>query len=133
VKCNSDPILLDELVRFKHEGEGPWIGFDCASKEEIRTILETGTSPDQIIFANPIKQPDHIRYADVQGVELMTLDSLEEIDKISNVYPQAKVLLRVQVKGAHSAGNMDKKTGVDEEECPELMARIHQKRMNLAG
>ena len=42
-------------------------GFDCASKQEIVTILNLGVDPSRIIYANPCKQNSHIRLAIVLG------------------------------------------------------------------
>jgi len=54
VKCNYDPVLLQTLAALG-------TGFDCASKQEIVTILNLGVDPSRIIYANPCKQNSHIR------------------------------------------------------------------------
>ena len=54
VKCNDDPVLLQTLAALG-------AGFDCASKQEITTILNLGVDPSRIIYANPCKQKSHIR------------------------------------------------------------------------
>lgn len=56
VKCNYDPVLLQTLAALG-------AGFDCASKQEIVTILNLGVDPSRIIYANPCKQNSHIRLA----------------------------------------------------------------------
>ena len=54
VKCNTDSLLLKCLASLG-------TGFDCASKSEIKAVLDMGVSPDNIIFANPCKPQSHIR------------------------------------------------------------------------
>ena len=54
VKCNSDPGLLYVLAQLG-------AGFDCASKEEIRSILDLGVTPERIIYAQPAKQLSHLK------------------------------------------------------------------------
>ena len=54
VKCNPDMVVLKLL---EHLGAN----FDCASKGEIKTILDMGVSPERIIFANPCKQTSYIK------------------------------------------------------------------------
>ena len=49
VKCNEDPALLAMLVKLG-------ASFDCASKAEIKRIIDLQVSPDRIIFAQPCKQ-----------------------------------------------------------------------------
>ena len=46
MKCNNDPAVLSVLYQLG-------AGFDCASREEIRTILDLGVPPERIIYANP--------------------------------------------------------------------------------
>ena len=63
MKCNYDPTLLRTLASLG-------TGFDCASKQEIVTILNLGVDPSRIIYANPCKQNSHIRLAVVTKVTL---------------------------------------------------------------
>lgn len=56
-------------------------GFDCASKAELNQAIDLVT-PKQIIYANPCKSPHYIEYALKIGVQKMTFDSAEELQKI---------------------------------------------------
>ena len=58
------------------------LGFDCASKLEIQTILNMGVDPSRIIYANPCKQALFIRYAAQKEVRMMTFDNVDELYKI---------------------------------------------------
>ena len=65
VKCNPDPLMLSLLARMG-------VGFDCASKGEIRTLCDLLSSldlspSDSIIYANPCKQLSHIQYSKLRG------------------------------------------------------------------
>ena len=72
VKCNPDPMLL---AAFAEHG----VNFDCASRAEISEVLDLGVSPRRIIYANPMKQPSHLRYARDEGVTLTVADSEAEL------------------------------------------------------
>ena len=54
VKCNSDPLLLRTFAALGG-------GFDCASKNEIATVLDLGVDPSRIIYAHTCKQISHIK------------------------------------------------------------------------
>lgn len=54
MKCNNDPVILKMLT-------GLGIGFDCASKTEMQTMLGMGVPSSKIVYANPCKQASHIR------------------------------------------------------------------------
>ena len=54
VKCNDDPVFLKCLA---HLGTG----FDCASKSELKLILDMGVKPNDVVFANPCKQTSHVK------------------------------------------------------------------------
>lgn len=49
-----------------------------------------GVTGDRIIYANPIKFTSHIEYAKKVGVAIMTADTEEELEKIKQVYQNAK-------------------------------------------
>lgn len=49
-----------------------------------------GVPADRIIFANPIKTPSQIQYARKVGVSKLTADSMWELRKIKELYPEAK-------------------------------------------
>ena len=95
VKCNNEPAVLNLL---SNNG----LGFDCASKVEIQTMLNLGVSPDRIIFANPCKQASHIKYAASNNVSMMTFDNEQELHKIKAIYPHAQLVIRIQVDDSKS-------------------------------
>jgi diaminopimelate decarboxylase len=90
VKCNSDPIIIKTLANLG-------VGFDVASKGEINIVKDMEISSDRIIYANPCKGPDHIKYARSQNVRMMTFDNENELLKISLNHPKAKLILRILV------------------------------------
>lgn len=83
VKCNDDVTVLRLL-------QALGAGFDCASKAEIKKVLELGVSSSEIIFANPCKPASHLKYASQNNVSVMTYDSAIELHKIKQHYPDAK-------------------------------------------
>jgi diaminopimelate decarboxylase len=44
-------IILINFTRSAKEN----VGFDCASKTEIKIALELGTQPKDIVYSNPVK------------------------------------------------------------------------------
>lgn len=88
VKCNSEQRVLQLLAHLK-------IGFDCASKHEIETMLDLNVHPSKIIFANPCKQKSHLRYADKYDLYFMTFDNEAELDKVKATCPQQRLVLRI--------------------------------------
>lgn len=83
VKCNDDTTILRLLAAMG-------ANFDCASRGEIRKVLDLGVAVDKIIFANPCKPSSHIKYAAQENVSVMTFDSTIELQKVKQLYPDAK-------------------------------------------
>jgi len=106
VKCNPDPIIIKVLAKLG-------TGFDCASKEEIATVLSIVDNVD-IIYANPCKEPSHIQYARSRDVDMMTFDSEIELKKIVLSNPGAELILRMKVDDSSSACMFSSKIGCDE-------------------
>ncbi len=85
VKCNNDPVMLKILANLG-------CCFDCASKTEIQSILDLGVSTDRIIYANPCKQSTYIEFAKEKGVDCMTFDNEDELIKIKEIFPNARLV-----------------------------------------
>ena len=82
VKCNPNVVLLETLSNLG-------CNFDCASENEIKTIIQITDDSSRIIFANPCKMSSQIRYARANDVDLMTFDCEEELYKIKLYHPYA--------------------------------------------
>jgi len=104
VKCNPDFKIIKLLATLG-------CNFDCASKKEIKEILEITKDPTRIIYANPCKQSSYIKYASYYNVKLMTFDSIEELYKISLHCKDAKLILRIAVNDSNSLCKFNSKFG----------------------
>ncbi|PRQ20340.1 putative ornithine decarboxylase [Rosa chinensis] len=127
VKCNPHPDLLASLVAHGSS-------FDCASQSEIESILALGVSPDRIIYANPCKASSHIKYAAKVGVNLMTFDSVYEVEKIQKCHPKCSLLIRI--KAPDESGCMwttSSKFGALPEEVSSLLQAAQTVGLEVAG
>lgn len=127
VKCNDDERVLKLL---KNLGAG----FDCASKKEFTQMLNLGVEPERIIYAHTAKQVSHLKMAADKGIEKMTFDSEEELQKIKRFYSNAKVVLRIRFDAETSFVNLGPKFGCNPEtEAPKLIQLCKEMKMNLIG
>lgn len=127
LKCNPHPVLIRTL-------RAMGIGFDCASKSEIATVLNgMQVSPTKIIFANPCKPPTHLRYAKEVGVELMTFDNRPELIKIQKHYPTAKLVLRILADDSSSICRFGSKFGAPPSHIPSLLQAVKDLKLDLVG
>lgn len=109
VKCNPDPTVIKILAALNG-------GFDCASEQEIRQVMQYGVPSERIIFANPAKSPSHIKFAKKMNVSKMTVDSEIELLKIKDLYPEAKIVIRIRCDAKDSQIVLGLKFGCDPEE-----------------
>lgn len=58
------------------------VGFDCASKKEIKMALNLGATNKDIVYSNSVKNETDLMYADKKKVRLTTADTIEELIKI---------------------------------------------------
>jgi ornithine decarboxylase len=126
VKCNSTPIVLELLASLG-------IGFDCASKAEIDSVLNLGVSPNNIIYANPCKTKSFIQHAANVGVDVMTFDNELELYKIRQFHPNARMVLRIKVDDSHSVCRLGLKFGADIERVPHLLQVAKNIGVNIIG
>jgi len=126
VKCNNDPVILQALSDMG-------LGFDCASKSEIQTILNMGVSPSRIVYANPCKQASHIRFANEHNVSLTTFDNERELHKIKQLYPESKLLLRILPDDSRSVCKLGIKYGASIDKCEHLLEVAKKLALNVVG
>ncbi|XP_057341331.1 ornithine decarboxylase 2-like [Microplitis mediator] len=127
IKCNPNETVIRVIAALNGK-------FDCASKQEIRQVLEVGVKNDDIIFANPAKLPSHIQYAKKVGVSTMTIDNPLEVLKIKELYPDAKLVIRFAMDGNSCGMKFSDKFGCKPTaDAIKLMEFIKKQGMYLRG
>eukprot|EP00118_Oscarella_pearsei_P028731 m.2799 g.2799 ORF g.2799 m.2799 type:complete len:466 (+) comp8906_c0_seq2:331-1728(+) len=125
-KCNFDPLLLNTLAALG-------IGFDCASKSEMKTILDMGLHPRRIIYANPCKQISHLQFAAHHGVRRMTFDNEYELFKTRKYFPSAELLLRIRADDSKSLCQLGIKFGAEPCHTLHLLTVARDLGLNVIG
>ncbi|XP_074600758.1 ornithine decarboxylase-like [Brevipalpus obovatus] len=126
IKCNSSRVVLEILA-------GLGLGFDCASKAEIDTVLGQKCSPKKIVFANPCKPLSHIRHAMNLGVDMMTFDNREELLKIAQIAPDARLILRIRADDTGAQCVLSDKFGAAMDDVDGLLKLAHSLDLSVIG
>lgn len=127
-KCFSDSEIvkaIDSLVD----------GYDVASENECRQLIKLGVKPERLLYANPVKIPSQISYAHKVGVQAYTFQSRNELEKMAELAPGARVLCRVKVPdGTNVTGQaFSKKFGVEPSAVVNLMKYAKELGLNPDG
>ncbi|XP_054711570.1 LOW QUALITY PROTEIN: ornithine decarboxylase-like [Uloborus diversus] len=126
VKCNSDPMLLRLMVSLG-------MHFDCASKGEIQAVLSAGAQPSDIIYAHPFKSNSFLRYAASENIDLMTFDCDQELVKIKRVFPQARLVIRIQIPDVPAGFPLSNKFGCELKHSEQLLQFAKRLGLNVVG
>jgi ornithine decarboxylase len=126
VKCNPNPVIIHILNLMGSH-------FDCASKNEISVVYDLIKDSSKIIFANPVKMCNHIKFARATDVDLMTFDSEQELYKIKLYHPYASLVLRIAVEDTESVISFSEKYGAQKEHIPGILRLIKALKLNLVG
>lgn len=126
VKANPAAPILERLV-------GLGSSFDAASIEEISACLEAGAEPASISFGNTIKKISAIRRAHAAGVTMFAFDSAEELQKLAEHAPGAKVYCRLLVENAGAEWPLSRKFGTTIETARALMLRAESMGLDPYG
>ena len=114
VKANPAAPILQRLV-------GLGSSFDAASFEEVSFCLDAGAEPARISFGNTIKKVSAIQRAHAAGVTMFAFDSHEELLKLAEHAPGAKVYCRLLVENDGAEWPLSRKFGTTVETARELM------------
>lgn len=104
LKANPHPRILEELTKLGS-------GFDAASLQEIAMCIDAGADPSKISFGNTVKHPAAIRGARMMGIDLFVADSFEELSKIAENAPGARVYIRLLVRSTEAEWPLSRKFG----------------------
>jgi ornithine decarboxylase len=114
VKANPARQVLERLVDLSSH-------FDAASIEEVTACLDAGARPEAISFGNTIKKVSAIRRAHEAGIAMFAFDSREELAKLAQHAPGARVYCRILVENAGADWPLSRKFGTTIETARELM------------
>lgn len=126
MKCNPDVRVFELLTSLG-------CGVDCASKSEVAFALAHGVASDAIIYANTIKQKSHLQFARAHDVALMTFDNVDELIKVARVYPDAQLVLRIQVDDSKSRHQLGAKFGAPLADIPSILTTAKDLGLNVMG
>jgi ornithine decarboxylase len=126
VKANPAPQILERLV-------GLSSFFDAASFEEASACLDAGALPEAISFGNTIKKVSAIRAAFARGVSLFAFDSQEELEKLAQHAPGARVYCRLLVENRGADWPLSRKFGTTVENAKALMLRAGEMGLDPYG
>jgi ornithine decarboxylase len=126
VKCNSSKVICKLLSLLG-------IGFDVASVSEINIVKNIVNDLHKIIYANPVKDSNSIRYARTTDVDFLTFDSEHELYKLKLYHPNGKLLIRLKVNDKDSECTFSEKFGVEKEEIEKLLTLAYNMKLDIVG
>ena len=131
VKCNPTPVIVETLAKMGSN-------FDCASPTEIQQVLDLGVGPERILYANPCKRVEEIRFAKENGITRTTFDSVCELKKIAAVWSSDQTLaprlfLRIRADDPSARCNLGVKYGAEEHEWDLLLFTARTLGLDVIG
>src|SRR5258705_8147835 len=126
VKANPDRRVLKVLIQ-----EG--CGFEIASTTELDLLLGLGVPAAEVFFSNPVKAREAIAYAAGKGVEWFVVDSADEVRKVHETKPDAKLYLRIAAPNIGSDWPLSGKFGAAPSDAREIVAAAARRGADLAG
>ncbi|MCX7380020.1 MAG: type III PLP-dependent enzyme [Alphaproteobacteria bacterium] len=116
VKANPARPILERLVKLGSS-------FDAAGFEEIAACIAAGAAPAVISYGNTVKKASAIRAAHQAGVSMFAFDSAEELEKLAEHAPGARVYCRIMVTNEGADWPLSRKFGTTIAMARDLMLR----------
>src|SRR4051794_6975573 len=126
VKANPDPTLLAALA-------AAGCRFDVASPAEITAALMAGSSAGELVYSNPVKRREDVRFAARLGVDLFVVDSPGEVAKVAEAAPGSGVLCRLVTSGAGSDWPLSRKYGCSTGEAMTILREAARLGLRVDG
>ncbi len=135
VKANPDPVIVKTLFEAGASFDVSSIAEFNIAFDNIKDLSEQEQQQwiwDNIIYANPIKAEETLRELD-KYQPLMTFDNREEVFKIRDHAPNARVVLRLRVSNAGAMVELSSKFGASHDEALELIFEAVNAGLTVAG
>src|SRR5687768_15561288 len=126
VKANPDRRVLKVLAQ---EGAG----FEIASIAELDLLISLGVPAAEVFYSNPVKPRDSIAYAAAKGVEWFVVDSADELRRVHEVKPEAKLYLRIATPNIGADWPLSGKFGAGAADAREIVMLAARLGADLAG
>lgn len=126
VKCNPNEALLKLLTKLD-------VYFDCASKNEIAIVKSLDVDSEKIIFANPCKASQQIKFARGEDVNMLVFDNIYELLKIRLYHPNAECIIRIQTNDSKSDCKFNCKFGVELSDVKDILEKAKFLQINVVG
>eukprot|EP01041_Mallomonas_annulata_P009411 gene9411-19528_t len=138
VKCNPDIAIVRLLASLG-------CNFDCATMGEMDLVINglgeelslgaRGLATKSIVYANPAKMANMIKFAMDNEVRMTVFDGEDELRKIAALRGQNKfdLLLRLTTDDKSSVCKFSKKFGCPVEEAPKLLQIAKSLGLHVAG
>jgi diaminopimelate decarboxylase len=124
VKANANARILQEIASRD-------FGADCVSGGEVEAAVAAGFAPEKIVFAGVGKTDDEIRTALSVGIGCLNVESVPELEVISEIASAMNVTARVAIRvnpnvDAHThhyitTGLAENKFGINLEMLPSVI------------
>ncbi|WP_422359216.1 type III PLP-dependent enzyme [Reichenbachiella sp.] len=127
VKANSHPSIIETLVELGSN-------FDVCSNAEIDIVSRLKKPSTQWIHTHPIKVQESISYAYKNGIRTFVVDNLSELNKLTELKSEIRILVRMAVENTNAKIDFSKKFGViGETEAINLIRQAHDLGFNNLG
>ncbi|XP_072048057.1 ornithine decarboxylase-like [Amphiura filiformis] len=126
VKCRPYSVILKMMAAMG-------ISFDCASKAEIENVLRLGVDPSRIILSHTRKQSSTLEYAVAKHINLMIFDDENELRKIKQIHPSARLLLRFAIYDPTADFCPGLKFGCEQDDAISLLEVARMLNLNVIG
>lgn len=96
-------------------------------------MLDLGVEPERILYANPCKRVEDIRFAKKHGILRTTFDSVCELKKMAAEFCEAKLFLRIRADDPSARCNLGVKYGAEEHEWDVLLFTARTLGLDVIG
>ncbi|WP_114782664.1 diaminopimelate decarboxylase [Botryobacter ruber] len=129
LKANTNSPILTEMV-------AAGLGADCVSGNEIRRAIESGFSPDHVVFAGVGKSDAEINFALEQDIFCFNCESSHELAVLNELAAEKNTVARIALRinpnvnaNTHkyiTTGLEENKFGINSWELPDVLKQLQQ-------
>lgn len=129
MKANPDPAIVRAAV-------DAGLGFDCACVAEMEAAVAGGAEPGELLLGHPVKPVSELRALagdPALGAVPVMFDTEEELAKMGEHHPDARLVLRLAVDDTGAASPMRDKFGAPPSQVQRLLEAARDMGFGVQG
>ena len=115
-RCEIESSATTRIHSLEHHPDPGCKLLKTFQESEMDSVITKGADKTKLVYANPTRSIEHLKYAQENGVDLLVFDHEDELEKIAKYHPKSRLLIRIVTNDMNSRHSLSVKFGAKKDQ-----------------